>query len=154
MLLVCFHGWSFCTGHSICLLFPGKDHLSHSQHPLLPVDLCVWLMLQEHFFIYYGIYFWWWDFKGVLFNIPKRGNLTANFLIFLLLKSFFPHFSRCSLGHGYENVLYMYPLGLESTTLHFGWVRFSVVVFICCKEQFSWWRVMTVPIIENKNKCL
>lgn len=63
------------------------------------------------------------------------GLQTSDPLAIPVLPRLLPH--SLSLRMGMKTFpLYMNPLGLGSTLLHFNWLWFSVVASICCKESF------------------
>ena len=90
-------------------------------------------------------------------NISRRLSLTANFLIFCYLQSFFFFHTFCWLP-SMEELLQIYQLELD--TLH----SFVLCHFISCvflqwsqsiaKEMFLWWDVRPILICGYKNKYL
>lgn len=96
-------------------------------HSILHVQSCLAHMLTSC----------WWAPVDVSSGITRRPSLTANFLLFWLLKPYYLllhniHWHRC------RSVLCLCPLGLGSPILYLYWLLFSVVVSICCKEKFHW----------------
>lgn len=62
----------------------------------------------------------WWDHIAVVSDIPSRYNNSANSLILCLLHSFPQLFGNHTWALD-VGVLWMYPLGLSFTVLHFDW---------------------------------
>lgn len=64
-------------------------------------------------------------FMDVAPETTRRHNLTAFLILWYL---------QCSLSLKYKSDLY--PLEPGSTTLHFSWLWFNIVVSNCCKGRF------------------
>lgn len=92
-------------------------------------------------------------FLGVASDIPWRHDITANVLMLWPLQLFCPIFHNVPWASG-AGVLWMHPFVPGSTTLPFDWLRFSVLLFLYCKEKFLWWVLRSTLICGYKNKYL
>ena len=82
----------------------------------------------------------WWFVMSVTLNITVKHNPIANSPILWLLYFFLPtfHIYLCV-----RIIVQTHPLELGSTTLHFDWLWFFVVFFLCYKNKFQWWGLKT-----------
>ena len=141
------------------MLFPGEDYFTSLSIPslILSLELMLLELTSLHIRMPLVLLFrqaYWWDLIGKASDISRRCNPTANSLFLGFLTRFLSHLLQCLCALGVGVVLYVYPLWLCSTTLHFNFVWTSILVSICCRENISWWQVRATLICEYKDKYL
>lgn len=110
-------------------------------HVSMSIGVClVWVMFRLPC---------WWDFEGVVSDISRWYNLTANFLSLWVLQSFYYPLLWWSLSLRCRNCVVDLSVGAG---LHNS--SFWLVLTVCCKEKLSWWGQRMTLIYRYKDKYL
>lgn len=145
-----FPGLSVWSGQPIVWSFMGEATSPVPNFPRLPILLCIGLRRHRFVSIQFDIFIGvtliqltfgqpcWWGSTGIASDFIRGCNLTANYSDSLWpLHSFLLLFQNISwalsVGEFYDYIRWHWTL-----QLHFDWLWFSFVVFVCCKENFRW----------------
>lgn len=78
-----------------------------------------------------------WNFVDTTLEIPRRQNLTTNSLNLWVLQSFYSLFHNAPWNLSADDISWMYSLRLVSTSLHFDWLWFYVMLSIAKRSFLS-----------------